>query len=70
MLNGGHIYLEGIMSSVNKNQIEVGHYVVIQHTHGNRNCELYPFRVLHSVESLTSSMVLLNRNWRESSANI
>ena len=46
MLNGGHIYLEGIMSSVNKNQIEVGHYVVIQHTHGNRNCELYPFRVL------------------------
>ncbi len=46
MLNGGHIYLEGIMSSVNKNQIEVGHYVVIQHTHSNRNCGLYPFRVL------------------------
>ena len=27
MLNGGHIYLEGIMSSVNKNQIEVGQYL-------------------------------------------
>ena len=28
------------MSSVNKNQIEVGHYVVIQHTHGVIESEL------------------------------
>ena len=34
------------MANITKNQIEVGHYVVIQHTHANRNCELYPFRVL------------------------